>query len=983
MNIGTLTIMLGVTTSGMNKAIRDVGRLERSVAMSVKGINGQLLAFSRVMTQFATFPTVVLGSLGTSAFSKFEYNLSKITGILGIAKDQTNQWGKEILSLAPKIGASATAMSDAMYFIVSSNPQRAVVENMQILEASAKAAEAGLGDVKVVADTVTSVLNAYGSENISAAEAVDILIYGIREGKVEAMDFAKTIGKVLPIASKLGMEFEEVAAAAAMLGRTGTNAAEATTQVRRMLMTLVQQPAKGKEALVEFNSSYNDLINTLRNKGLLALMMEINNMSEMKGEEFMAQIFPNIRALLPVMDILGENMEENIGIMQRSKQIGGELDKMWGNYTETVRYSIRQAFSMAGVTMIEFGNQIKGVVIPILSMLVQGLRNLISWFSNLSTETKDTIAKITLLAAAFGPVYLALSSLVTVIMSVIKVALIPLRIAFFLVAGAVKILIGGLKGLRDVMASLKGLALANPYVLLAGALIAVGYAFMKVKETSAVWILFMDAAFKRMHVWFLKFKVWIYTHLEKPLLNAVKFINSLMPEKWAFNTDWDFSASIDENIKKIEELEKEIADNPYSNFGDAAKVTWGAIKEDFSGVTDWIRKKWDSLWGSMGMKEISFPTGGFGPEKPVEPITMEEFMKQVTSVPTLINDYIYDPFERVDNLILDTWADLAMLQSHNLRMDGAFDGAEESMKLITDRLKEINKLMMTVGTNEGQIEGVKKLNATFANLKVGAILKDMNLQLADADKKSKLLGSSWDEISVKESIYNRVLSDLIGMNTEAFDTSGLEEYRKAILRVLGALQTLNQEEQLKMDKMQLYLELSRAFGDTLGGIWDKQLQRLEYYYEKDTAMAANNTTIKAQLEEEYDKKRRTLLRRQAILEKALALFSIYINTAKAIMESATKPQLIPFIKALGITQAAAVIAQPIPMKEGGIVPAGYPNDTYPALLSTGERVIPPDKLPEFNGMGKMDINVTIEGKAKGQDLYYVVKEVERRYHNSH
>jgi tape measure domain-containing protein len=32
---------------------------------------------------------------------------------------------------------------------------------------------------------------------------------------------------------------------------------------------------------------------------------------------------------------------------------------------------------------------------------------------------------------------------------------------------------------------------------------------------------------------------------------------------------------------------------------------------------------------------------------------------------------------------------------------------------------------------------------------------------------------------------------------------------------------------------------------------------------------------------------------------------------------------------------------------GGVIPPGYPNDTYPALLSSGERVIPPGKLPEM------------------------------------
>jgi len=67
------------------------------------------------------------------------------------------------------------------------------------------------------------------------------------------------------------------------------------------------------------------------------------------------------------------------------------------------------------------------------------------------------------------------------------------------------------------------------------------------------------------------------------------------------------------------------------------------------------------------------------------------------------------------------------------------------------------------------------------------------------------------------------------------------------------------------------------------------------------------------------------------------------------------------------------------MKDGGIVPSGYPNDSYPALLSSGEKVIPPKKL------GKDAVNITVEVKGiqRGEDIYYIGKEVERKYENSY
>jgi hypothetical protein len=54
------------------------------------------------------------------------------------------------------------------------------------------------------------------------------------------------------------------------------------------------------------------------------------------------------------------------------------------------------------------------------------------------------------------------------------------------------------------------------------------------------------------------------------------------------------------------------------------------------------------------------------------------------------------------------------------------------------------------------------------------------------------------------------------------------------------------------------------------------------------------------------------------------------------------------------------------MKEGGIVPSGFNNDTFPALLSSGERVIPKSRsLPSDMGS---NLNLSGEFRIKGSDL---------------
>ena len=108
---------------------------------------------------------------------------------------------------------------------------------------SAKASAAGLGETKNIADLVTSAVNVYGKETLSAAGATDILVAGVREGKAEAAEFAMSLGRVIGDANELGVSFDEVTATVASLTRTGINAAESTTQLRAILKGLTR-PSK-------------------------------------------------------------------------------------------------------------------------------------------------------------------------------------------------------------------------------------------------------------------------------------------------------------------------------------------------------------------------------------------------------------------------------------------------------------------------------------------------------------------------------------------------------------------------------------------------------------------------------------------------------------------------------------------------------------------------------------------------------------------
>lgn len=422
MNVGTLTIFLGVTTSGINKAIRDAQRFERSVVTSAQSAQEALLSFGRVATQFLTFPLSIIGGVATKTFSDFEYNLAKVTGLVGIASDQTKEWGEELKDLASAVGKSPKELSEALYFVTTGGIRGA--ETMDVLTVAAKAAAAGLGETQQVADLLVSAMNAYGKENLSAARAADILVASVKEGKAEAPALAQSMGIVLPIASKLGVSFDQVGAAMAGMTRTGTKAATAAMQTRQILNKIVKPAEQSKEAIKKVGTSFEELRHIIGTQGLLPALMKLNDLTKEYGVDTMADIFPNIRALSGVLDLLGANMDENIKSQELITNSAGALDHAFATVAKTWKFQLNQAIREGQTLMVELGETIAKTLTPTIKNIFDSISSLVSQFTNLTSAQQKTIVHIGLFATALGPVI--------ILLNVLKASIIPVFTSLYL-----------------------------------------------------------------------------------------------------------------------------------------------------------------------------------------------------------------------------------------------------------------------------------------------------------------------------------------------------------------------------------------------------------------------------------------------------------------------------------------------------------------------------------------------------------------------
>ncbi|MFP4019635.1 MAG: phage tail tape measure protein, partial [Bacteroidales bacterium] len=470
-NVGALVASLGMDTKEFEKALknakRSVDEAEENMSSKMKDIGksmdkaGQSMQkFGRNLTQYVTLPLGTASGAALKLEKDFEKHMTKIVSLVGVAGDQVSAWRDDVLDLSSEVGRAPKELARGLYFITSAGLRGQ--EAMDVLTASAKASAAGLGDVKLVADNVTSALNAYKDTNLEASEATDILINAVRLGKVEAEDMAVAMGHVFPVASKLGVSFDQVAAAVASLTRTGTPAETAAVQIRQALGQLIGPAREAHGALNDLNWSSQEFREAIAEEGLFPAMETfVDKVEDFGNIEVAKKVFGNIRALTGIFDLMGGNIEHNRMIFEEMQDSLGRTNKAFEIVSATLDHKWNVALSNAKVAAIAVGEELKKVVIPILNDLADWLRNAVDWWGDLTDAEKQAILNWGKVVAAIGPVISIFGKLTALIGGVVKGT--GKLISIFSKVASASIAVSG--PIAAIIALLGSLAAATVYVV--------------------------------------------------------------------------------------------------------------------------------------------------------------------------------------------------------------------------------------------------------------------------------------------------------------------------------------------------------------------------------------------------------------------------------------------------------------------------------------------------------------------------------------
>ena len=684
-----LKVILGVDSSRFNAGLgKASGRL--------KTFGGKLKSIGSSLTTRLTLPLALAGGAAIKMGFDFDKSMTKIKTLVGIAGNEVDAMGVKVKQLATQTGKSSNEAAEALFFITSAGLRG--TEAMDVLEMSLKGSALGLGEAQVVTDMATSAMNAYGSEVLGASDATDVLTASVREGKLSADSLAGAIGMVLPIASSLGVSFNEVGATFAAMSRTGTEATVASTQLKGILVALLKPSKAARDTLEELGLNAAGLRAQIKEKGLLSTLKTLTTAFG-DNQEAQAVVFNNTKALMGVMDLLGKNLADTEKIFENLENATGITAESFKILTKSASFQLTQSLASLKNMFTEVGSVLLKAFLPAIQQIGKFILNLTQQFNKLSPKMKSFGVAITVLTAAL-PLLITLSgsflSILGALISPIGLVVAGLSAIAYVVYnewGSIKkvlvdianyfvdlyneslgfrVIIEGLGGIFKAMFTIASSAFTMVWNIIKGFSTNLISAFQNIGEVIKGVFTFSPSSIKE---GLLGMKDAVFDNLKligteglKHIENSMQALGTEMPKAFnkAYNAD-PISQVIEEDLDKL------------PNF----------LKDKFSGFASFFSGGGGGGGGDSTSKipdkKKETPIIDSGPtEEELKKMELfEQKMKQMKETARVVGQGISDVFSTMGANISQTLTD-------QMGLFGAFAGAfiETSLRMIGQKLQE-------------------------------------------------------------------------------------------------------------------------------------------------------------------------------------------------------------------------------------------------------------------------------------------------------
>ena len=384
-----------------------LGETLQSAGDKISGVGQKLLPVTAGVT--------ALGTIAVKTGADFDSAMSKVAAVSGATGSEMDALREKAREMGSKTKFSASEAAEAMNYMAmagwKTNDMLSGIEGIMNLAAASGE------DLASTSDIVTDALTAFGLSASDSGHFADILAAASSNANTNVSMMGETFKYAAPVLGSLGYSAEDSAIAIGLMANAGIKSSQAGTALRAAITNLAKPTDTVASAMEQYGISLTDSSGKMYSLRELMeqLRQKLGGLSEAEQAQVAASLFGK-EAMSGMLAIINGSPAD---FEKLSNAIDTCSDTVDGYNGTTEKMAAVMQDNLAGqVTILksqleELAISFSDILMPTIRSIVSRIQELVDKLNQLDPQTKETIAKIALVAAALGPMLVVLGKTIS------------------------------------------------------------------------------------------------------------------------------------------------------------------------------------------------------------------------------------------------------------------------------------------------------------------------------------------------------------------------------------------------------------------------------------------------------------------------------------------------------------------------------------------------------------------------------------------
>ena len=384
-----------------------LGETLQSAGDKISGVGQKLLPVTAGVT--------ALGTIAVKTGADFDSAMSKVAAVSGATGSEMDALREKAREMGSKTKFSASEAAEAMNYMAmagwKTNDMLSGIEGIMNLAAASGE------DLASTSDIVTDALTAFGLSASDSGHFADILAAASSNANTNVSMMGETFKYAAPVLGSLGYSAEDSAIAIGLMANAGIKSSQAGTALRSAITNLAKPTDAVASAMEQYGISLTDSSGKMYSLRELMeqLRQKLGGLSEAEQAQAAASLFGK-EAMSGMLAIINGSPAD---FEKLSNAIDTCSDTVDGYNGTTEKMAAVMQDNLAGqVTILksqleELAISFSDILMPTIRSIVSRIQELVDKLNQLDPQTKETIAKIALVAAALGPMLVVLGKTIS------------------------------------------------------------------------------------------------------------------------------------------------------------------------------------------------------------------------------------------------------------------------------------------------------------------------------------------------------------------------------------------------------------------------------------------------------------------------------------------------------------------------------------------------------------------------------------------